>query len=416
MLFGLKAIAKETPMYFDAVSFKSDSVGKARLDCFAVIPYQGLKFVKSEGKYYAKYIAYLSVIDENEKLVSEKKFERTVMTENYFKAQGGAGDFDFISYSFDLNPTKYKVRIAIKDELGNEDAERIRNIALVNFDEHKFTLSGLLLVSKIEEQGSQFSITPFLSDNVSPIMNSFFVMFESYNNLGADTLKLVARIYDSKNEIKYQTDILSKFMPIGKSSNYFSMKIPKNFKQGNYTLRIYALNQTADSNNIDYSIIAGAERSIAINHGATGAVYDDINKAIEQCRYVATSEELDAMRAAISDEEKMQKFDEFWKKLDPTPGTDRNEAFDLYFARVHYANEKFKGSWGDGWKSDMGAVVIVYGNPAQSERSQPDYRGRVSEKWTYNSGKTFTFLDSNGFGEFRLYQPYMVSDKFVYEF
>lgn len=407
--------SKEMPIFFDAVSFKSDSAGMVRLDCYATVPFQSLKFTKSGEKYYAKYTAFLSLIDENDKLVNERKFEKTVVADNYFKAQGGAADFDYLQSSFDLIPAKYKVRLNIKDELANQDTEKNRTISLVNFDEHQLTLSGLMLVSKIEQDGDNFDITPFLSDNIAPIMSSFFCVFESYNKNQAETMKLVARVQNSENKVVYQSPIVSRIINSGTMSNYFTVKLPRVFKQGTYTLRIYALKTAADSASVDNNIIAGAERSISIFNTIGGGVYDDINKAIEQTRYAASSDELEHMRTGSSDEEKITRFDEFWKNLDPTPYTERNEAFDTYFMRVNYANDKYKNSGAEGWKSDMGAVVIVYGVPSQTERTTPDYRGRVYEKWSYSNGKVFIFVDNNGFGDFRLYQPYSISDKFVFE-
>lgn len=407
--------AKEMPIYFDAVSFKSDTIGKVRLDCYATIPFQSLKFTNSGEKYYAKYSAYLSIINEQDRLVAEKKIEQTVIADNYFKAQGGAADFDYFQYSFNLIPAKYKVRLNIKDELANQDTERNRTISLVDFNEHHFTLSGLMLVSKIEQNGDDFDITPYLSDNVAPIMKSFFCIFESYNKNQADSIKFVARVQNESEKTVYQSPILSRLINNGTMSNYFTIKLPRTLKQGTYTLRIYSLKPTADSANIDNNIVAGAERSISIFHSIEGGVYDDINKTIEQTRYAASSEELEYMRSGSTDDDKIARFDEFWKNLDPTPYTERNEAFDTYFMRVKYANEKYKNSSAEGWKSDMGSVLIVYGVPSQTERTTPDYRGRVYERWTYGNGKTFVFVDNNGFGDFRLYQPYSVSDKFIFE-
>lgn len=408
-------LAKEIPIYFDAVSFKSDSSAMVRLDCYATVPFQSLKFTQAGEKYFAKYSAYLSIIDEQDKLVKETKFERTVVADNYFKAQGGAADFDYIEKSFDLIPAKYKVRLNIKDELANQDTERNRTIALVNFDEHPLTLSGLMLVSKIEQEGADYNITPYLSDNIAPIMSSFFCVFESYNKNQADTIKLIARVQNQDGIVLYQSPMVSRLITSGTMSNYFTVKLPKVFKQGTYTLRIYALRPTSDSATVDNNIIAGAERSISVFHTIGGGVYDDINKTIEQTRYAASNDELEYMRSGNTDEDKIARFDDFWKNLDPTPYTERNEAFDTYFMRVKYANEKYKNNNADGWKSDMGAVLIVFGVPSQTERTTPDYRGKVYERWSYANGKVFIFVDNNGFGDFRLYQPYSISDKFVFE-
>lgn len=403
-------------IFFDAVTFKSDSAGMARLDCYAVVPFQALKFKASGDKYFSKYTAYISIIDENERSVAEKKFERTLKADNYFNAQGGAGDFDYLAYSFNLNPAKYKVRLTVKSEYNNTEYERRRTISLIDFDSHDFTLSGVLTCSKMEENAGEYDITPYLSDNIAPIMTSFISVFETYNKLGERPMKFVAKLFNAETgEIAFCSRFFDRTIKVGTSSNYIPMQLPKNLKQGEYFLRIFAMPADCDTTDYDKQIIAGTERSVSIFRSFGNGVYEDIEKAIAQLRYVAEDDEIDEMKDAEDEDEKIRLFDEFWAKHDPTPGTDRNEAFEVYFSRVKYAEDRFSGARSRGWRSDMGHVFIVYGNPSTTDRSTPDYRGRVTETWTYANGDTFIFIDYSGFDDFRLYSPNIVSDKFSYD-
>jgi hypothetical protein len=63
----------------------------------------------------------------------------------------------------------------------------------------------------------------------------------------------------------------------------------------------------------------------------------------------------------------------------------------------------------------MGNVFVVYGEPYNVERSVPYSDNRVYERWTYKSGKQFVFVDNTGFGDFRLYKPFSVTDRYHYE-
>lgn len=67
----------------------------------------------------------------------------------------------------------------------------------------------------------------------------------------------------------------------------------------------------------------------------------DIDKAIEQLEYIATWEEISKMREAKTADEKIRLFNEFWKKYDPSPGTEENELQTEYYSRIEYANQKF---------------------------------------------------------------------------
>jgi GWxTD domain-containing protein len=109
----------------------------------------------------------------------------------------------------------------------------------------------------------------------------------------------------------------------------------------------------------------------------------------------------------------MVRFEEFWRKKDPSPTTDRNEAYDEYYSRITFANQAYR-TYTEGWLTDMGMVYIIYGQPLSITKSNRNLDGRIYEKWTYN-GRQFIFVDYNGLGDYRLYSPMSVPDKYTYE-
>lgn len=60
-------------------------------------------------------------------------------------------------------------------------------------------------------------------------------------------------------------------------------------------------------------------------------------------------------------------LEDFWARLDPTPGTARNEVRDEFQRRVAYATKNFT-FFGKGMLSDRGRIYIKYGEPDLIER------------------------------------------------
>ena len=53
-------------------------------------------------------------------------------------------------------------------------------------------------------------------------------------------------------------------------------------------------------------------------------------------------------------------IEEFWKRRDPNPETEENEAKDAYFERIEEANRLFRGGGRPGWLQDRGRIYILF--------------------------------------------------------
>jgi len=95
----------------------------------------------------------------------------------------------------------------------------------------------------------------------------------------------------------------------------------------------------------------------------------------------------------------------FWRELDPTPTTARNEKEEEYFERIEYAEEIFRR--GDkGFRSDRARVYALLGPPESIESRPFELETNAVEVWYYYSrGLTFVFVDRSGFGEYILESP-----------
>jgi GWxTD domain-containing protein len=86
--------------------------------------------------------------------------------------------------------------------------------------------------------------------------------------------------------------------------------------------------------------------------------------AFDEISYISTPAERKALKKLVTAEEVSAYMDEFWKRRDPTPDTPENELKDEYSRRFMHADTSFGyRQRGEGWKTDMGRVYILYGPP-----------------------------------------------------
>jgi len=128
----------------------------------------------------------------------------------------------------------------------------------------------------------------------------------------------------------------------------------------------------------------------------------DSKAAIDVIRYIASDTENKEIDRLQTPEERQAFWLAFWKRRDPTPDTPQNEALDEFYRRVQYANQHFTAG-GPGWKSDMGRVYVIFGQPDEVVRNPIRFEGPPEEIWYYYAErKTFFFDDKDGFGRYEL--------------
>ena len=91
-----------------------------------------------------------------------------------------------------------------------------------------------------------------------------------------------------------------------------------------------------------------------------------------------------------------ERFRAFWDKRDPTPGTNRNERMEEYYFRVSAANEQY-GSARDGWRTDRGHVLVLFGEPDLIEARSDGAGADPYEVWYYYGiSRRFIFVGKQG--------------------
>ncbi|MCC6328861.1 MAG: GWxTD domain-containing protein [Acidobacteria bacterium] len=136
--------------------------------------------------------------------------------------------------------------------------------------------------------------------------------------------------------------------------------------------------------------------------------------------YIITKEEKKAFYALVTDEERENFIENFWRRRDPNPDTEENEYREEYYERIAYANQHYTSGI-PGWRTDRGRIYIAWGKPDSVEShpsggsyDRPSYEGGGStstypfEIWFYRhldnvgDGIEIEFVDPTGTGEYRI--------------
>ena len=133
---------------------------------------------------------------------------------------------------------------------------------------------------------------------------------------------------------------------------------------------------------------------------------EELDQEFEYARYLATSSEKKTYKKANL-EGKREFLKRFWNTRTLTADhlKEGDNFRNDYLGRVETANQMFRGSFKEGWKTDRGRVLLVYGKPDDIERMTFGMGEKSHEIWHYHSlqgGVQFVFVDKQELGDMEL--------------
>jgi GWxTD domain-containing protein len=407
-------------IFTDAVWFRNGSDTTARVDIYTLVPYQALQFTAATSGFMAQYDISIACRDAAGRRSGAIRTERIVQEEDYEKSRGVNAEFDYTQLRVDLPAGQHDISVLVRDPAARREYQQNLKIIIPPLGLPKemasaYQLSGLMLCSSVEEKPDGGTIiTPHASSNIARLSEGFFIFFELYHR-GQPQPDSIVLFYEICNE--NGSKVLAASEPATYSAGiaeaqqiYMPIKPLTTFNAGNYLIRLKVRRAAAST---DAPLLCSSERIISIERTIGGIVMKDLEKSVRQMRYIATQAEIDFILEGATPDEKKSRFEEYWKKQDPTPMTQRNEAFEDYYGRIDFANKNFR-TYTDGWMTDMGMLYIILGPPLQSERTPRRADGRTFARWTYANNRQFTFVDNSGFDDFRLTTPFPAGEKYQY--
>lgn len=396
------ALGRSQPFFFDALNFAvhTEFGLQGRIDIYVQIPFDIITFVKKEDLYVGSYSLTMIASDDGGERLKEESWERR-LEKTLFESTVNPSAYDLTQRSFSIPPGSTLIELHYEDRASRKEFRLTRKIDSRRFDYNLFALSDLMIVSRAEVRDGRRHITPQVDPNVATLKDGFNVFFEVYNPLVLDKIR-VSYIVQRRGQI-----MLSKaeVQTIKSGSSSFLTRInTSTLPIGPYTISVVA-SRVDDSTAT--GILAQSTRSFTVEWLSAGTPISisDLDDAIEQMRYFAKSADLDQIKGASDEAERRVRFEAFWERNNPVPGSQPNRAMVEYYSRVAYANEHFK-HYIDGWKTDRGMVYIIYGPPSYVDRHPLDVESKPYEVWEYyDIQRRFIFVDDSGFGDYRLLYP-----------
>lgn len=390
--------------YLDLVNFHSSQVGKTRLDAYLKIPYDDLQFLKSDqGSYQSVFEVSMVVFDEDD-FQTDGKIWRDTLIVNSYDATNSRRDFALTQATFDVPPSKYRIHVGLLDMDTHRSTFQKTSIIARDFATPRLAVSDVLIAEDVVQLANgKLLATPLVG---APRQENakLFAYFEVYSKLDAPQLDVSYEIKNSHGD-----RVLAEHVKVERQgeATYLSIPLPsEKLPHDNYLIHAWVNSGKHQ---------ADSEHLFALRWEGIPASVADLELAIRQMRYIAKKDDLKKILESTADKQRGA-FINFWRRIDPTPGTEQNELLDEYYRRINYANVNF-GGFQEGWKTDRGMVYVLFGPPNDIDRnpfsrSPRTARGRTIkayEIWTYyDLNRQFVFLDENGYGDYRLDYPFAI--------
>lgn len=381
--------------YADPLVFYGKDSSNGRLDLYVEIPYEGIQFKKNSAtKDLNASVSYtVKVSNETNQTVINETYTENISVPSS-EAKTYKDDSKYIVQTFPMKAGNYSSTVTFKDNNSKTELTKNYNFKVVDNSANEIFTSDMMIVSNYEiEASGKKKITPSVNNNLG-VLKNFFIFFEAYNeSSSAQDVNYSYIITDNKNN---PVVLKSAKYPLSPGVNKIIEKLStENIMIGDFKLE---LKDNASGKILETKNVSNRWTNFPI-------AIKDIDVAIAQLQYIATSEEMDKLKEAKNNLDKEKKFIEFWKKKDPSPATPRNELMIEYYNRIKIANERYS-HYQEGWRTDMGMVFIIYGNPANIDRHPFENQTKPYEVWDYyDINRQFVFVDDSGFGDYRLITP-----------
>ena len=380
--------------YYDYVTVAAQENGMSILRIFTKIPFDELQFVQEEDRYRASYEISITLLNQQGDYTDGKVFRKDALV-YVFEKTNSHTDFSMGGAEFQLRPGKYDLSIGIMDLDAKKTGHRKTQVVVPDYLMTPLDISDILFVDYIvTDSVGDLSIWPNVLSNYGDAQQSLFIWYEIYTKGQTDSVKVIYRIEDLKGD-ELREDEHYKVLDGPLTVEIIELARGE-LETGRYKLELLVEDEESTVKKIkDFSI-----RWIGMP-----AFASDLNKAIEQMKYIAKGDFVKKIKKA-DPEEKQKLFRGFWKSVDPTPATNENELMEEYYRRVEYVNANYS-ALKEGWKTDRGMVYICLGPPSEVERHPFDPGRKPYEVWHYfQLNRVFIFIDRTGLGEFYLSSPF----------
>lgn len=409
------------PLNVDYATFRGAG-DKTYTEIYLSFYQQDLQYTEQDSLFHAQFSHTLIISQEDSIFYQTTRNYKSTAQNN----QVNVSNLFMDVFAMDLDPGNYTVKANVIDKTSNISGEYNLNMEIPEFSD-SLSLSSIEIATKIDPNGndSNFSlknnvtIYPNASKTytiINPIMYFYFEGYGlqldasnnsqfSYEYYISDMDGKRLRDYPAKNKtattetIAEATGVNVIALPTG--SYFLSVRLNDLVaNQSTHTRKKFYINkpERKKSSEMIAAKIEGYEEYALLKREQ---LIDEFNKI----KYIASTDEIDIFEK-LENTEAMKRFlSQFWKRRDTDTSTPINEYKQLYIENLQLANANFSSNFKEGWQTDRGRVILIYGRPDEIERNPSSLDTRPHEIWHYYSlegGTQFIFADISGNGNYEL--------------
>ncbi len=383
----------------------------------ATVDYRKLIFFKKPDGYEASYRVYLNIRDKDSGRVRGEVWEEKAFAVSY-KDTRSISLRSSINKDFPIDAGDFRLEMIIEMLGSSRKLERTTDVRIAGADSDAILIempafsqpAGAVTVPPPPEGQLRITRCDSLERGFDPIPGAVFMEFDSWIRVffgilppsGQDSngeCLLSVRVTDLGGKVLFYNRRSVRTRP-GEYAGFCADINVDRLGIGPYDLSVSGVDAGSG-----IKTERKAKFTVLLNRGMLG---EGFSETIELLSLIAEGDELDRLRAARADE-RLDEWNLFWKKRDPTAGTVLNEDLSEYLLRLKYALERFS-KYRPGWKTDMGRVYMRYGRPDRvlDQSGAMSSYGSEYQLWYYDSiGMVYIFINSLSGGEYRLVESRM---------
>ena len=391
---------------------------------FVEVPYQILE-APAAGSAEAdlKYGVVVSIFDANGVRLNEASWPGRARPD---LRTPGAVALEMLDFT--LAPGKFRIEVAVTDSVSGRKYSSASDLEAWS---EPPTASDLMLSPSMrlatgsdtlpkagEKRWGNTLVTPTTRLKLSPVRARAFYLLEAYA-AAADSGTMSVQVSDSAGTALVTTKPQPVKVAPGGSVLKGQLDL-SGLPSGTYTLAVRLDLSGRKQERSDRLVMADfqesmrkEEKRIAVQRVSDQGYFatlneDQLDEAEAPLVYLANSDSLAVWKAGLSLAAKRQFLTSFWQQRDPSPGSDRNEARENFYAAIALTNQLYgeRGRSGRvGWKTDRGRIRIRSGAPSETlDRRTSLGKAPPYEVWRYTRGKEryYVFADRTGFGSYQL--------------
>ncbi len=389
------------PIYYDLFITHGYEDLKPLINFVIKVQYDILFFTKTDDGYHSGYDIAISIMDDKIKSTVYSQIWTEEIIEKDFKLTNSRKYYHVNSRSFalDLPAGEYKIFIDFTDKTSKN----------VHKSNRKFSISDIsspLSDFKIKLISPEDSLSKEIvteEDQISVEFNEDLLAHLELLLADSESLSISSELLylapDSDSIIKS-----NKYDVIPEDNHYmFEELIGKKYlEEGDYNLR-YKISSGGKTHTIE-------KKFSVVWYSKPVYLYEE-DLAIRPMRYILTPDEWEYIDD-LSDDELKKWFEQYWKKKDPDPNTPLNEILLEFYYRVMQSNKKYPAQYLEGWETDRGKALILYGDPDRVDSRRYLTNTKPYEVWFYDSlNKKLVFIDVNKDKSYRLMSVEDIGEK-----